>query len=217
MPSGEDDKDIAAADRKLAKQYHPDENPGDNEAEDRFKEISAAYDVLGDAEKRKEYDEVREMVASGVGPGGRSGFGGPGGRPRTSASRTSATRRARRPPRRPVRRARRRAGRERAGAARSGPRPRDRAPPRLPRRGARRDDLGEHHVGGAVLGVRRFGREARHAARRLPHCAGTGAVAVDQGPFSFSQVCPTCGGRGTVVKDKCKHCKGRGVEVRPRR
>jgi len=47
-------------------------------------------------------------------------------------------------------------------------------------------------------------------------CGGSGAVAVDQGPFSFSQVCPTCGGRGTVVKDKCKHCKGRGVEVRPR-
>ena len=47
-------------------------------------------------------------------------------------------------------------------------------------------------------------------------CGGSGAVAVDQGPFSFSQVCPTCGGRGTVVKDKCKHCKGRGIEVRPR-
>ena len=41
-------------------------------------------------------------------------------------------------------------------------------------------------------------------------------MAVDQGPFSFSEVCPTCGGRGSVVKDKCKNCKGRGVEVRPR-
>ena len=54
----------------------------------------------------------------------------------------------------------------------------------------------------------------------LPECApratASGAVAVDQGPFSFSQVCPTCGGRGSVVKDKCKHCKGRGIEVRPR-
>ena len=47
-------------------------------------------------------------------------------------------------------------------------------------------------------------------------CGGSGAVAVDQGPFSFSQVCPTCGGRGSIVKDKCKHCKGRGIEVRPR-
>ena len=60
------------------KQYHPDANPGDTSAEERFKEISAAYDVLGDAEKRKEYDEVREMVASGVGPGGPGGFGGAG-------------------------------------------------------------------------------------------------------------------------------------------
>ena len=54
--------------RKLAKQYHPDSNPG---SEDRFKEISAAYDVLGDTDKRKEYDEVRRL-----GPGGLGGFGG---------------------------------------------------------------------------------------------------------------------------------------------
>jgi molecular chaperone DnaJ len=49
-----------------------------------------------------------------------------------------------------------------------------------------------------------------------PTCGGSGAVAVDQRPFSFSHVCPTCGVRGSVVKDKCKHCKGRGIEVRPR-
>src|SRR5262249_51179615 len=49
-----------------------------------------------------------------------------------------------------------------------------------------------------------------------PTCGGTGDVLVDQGPFSFSQVCPQCGGRGAIVKDKCKHCKGRGVEERPR-
>ena len=67
-----------------------------------------------------------------------------------------------------------------------------------------------------MLGVWWFGRGAGHAARRLPHLRGHRRGAVDQGPFSFSQVCPTCGGRGTVIKDKCKHCKGRGVEVRPR-
>ena len=50
------DKEITRAYRKLAKEHHPDANPG---SEERFKEISAAYDVLGDAEKRKEYDEVR--------------------------------------------------------------------------------------------------------------------------------------------------------------
>src|SRR5436190_19902913 len=79
VPQGASEKEIARAYRKLAKQYHPDANPGDKEAEERFKEISAANDVLGDAEKRKEYDQVREMVASGVGPGGPGGFGGFGG------------------------------------------------------------------------------------------------------------------------------------------
>src|ERR1700684_2425230 len=64
------DKEITRAYRKLAKEHHPDANPG---SEERFKEISAAYDVLGDAEKRKEYDEVRAH-----GPVGGFG-GGPGG------------------------------------------------------------------------------------------------------------------------------------------
>ena len=81
------DKEITRAYRKLAKQYHPDANPG---SEDRFKEISAAYDVLGDAAKRKEYDEVRRLGATGMG-----GFGVPRRlRRRTarpSASRTSVT------------------------------------------------------------------------------------------------------------------------------
>src|SRR5580704_9736215 len=71
------DKEIGKAYRKLAKQYHPDHNPG---SEDRFKDISAAYDVLGDAAKRKEYDEVRRLGpaanpfagAGGAAPG--SGF-----------------------------------------------------------------------------------------------------------------------------------------------
>src|ERR1700736_2289336 len=74
---GASDREVQRAYRRLAKANHPDANPGDTAAEERFKEISAAHDVLGDPEKRKEYDQVREMVASGVGPGG-AGFG-PGG------------------------------------------------------------------------------------------------------------------------------------------
>ncbi|HSH10611.1 MAG TPA: DnaJ domain-containing protein, partial [Ilumatobacter sp.] len=67
-------KDITKAYRKLARQLHPDQNPGDANSEDRFKEVSAAYDVLGDEDKRKQYDEVRRMgpMAGGGGPGGFS-------------------------------------------------------------------------------------------------------------------------------------------------
>src|SRR6202030_1457134 len=68
------DKEITRAYRKLAKQYHPDANPG---SEERFKDISAAYDVLGDPAKRKEYDEVRQlgpMANPFAGAGGGDGF-----------------------------------------------------------------------------------------------------------------------------------------------
>src|ERR1700722_15080897 len=62
VPDTATDKEIGKAYRKLAKQYHPDANPG---SEDRFKEISAAYDVLGDSARRKEYDEVRRLGPAG--------------------------------------------------------------------------------------------------------------------------------------------------------
>ena len=210
-------RDIARAYRKLAKQYHPDANPGDSAAEERFKEISAAHDVLGDAEKRTEYDQVREMVASGVGPGS---FGNPfGGGGAYQNVRFEDV------------------GDSGLGdllgnlfGGRGGRGQRGRGPVG-PRRGT--DLETELHLDflDAVHGVTTSvsitseapcsvcgGSGARPGT--LPDvcgtCGGSGAVAVDQGPFSFSQVCPTCGGRGSVVKDKCKHCKGRGVEVRPR-
>src|SRR6266511_4024531 len=72
--------EIKKAYRRLAQQYHPDANAGDKSAEERFKEISAAYDVVGDEDKRKQYDQVRDMAASGFGAGGFPG-GGRGQRP----------------------------------------------------------------------------------------------------------------------------------------
>ena len=84
VPKNASAAEIKKAYRKLAQQHHPDANPGNKDAEERFKEISAAYDVLGDEEKRKRYDRVREMGAGGFGAGGvpragASGGGWPGG------------------------------------------------------------------------------------------------------------------------------------------
>ena len=70
-----DDGALKSAFRKLAMQLHPDKNPGDAPSEEKFKEVAAAYDVLGDDTKRKEYDEVRSMGPAAM--GGRGG--GPGG------------------------------------------------------------------------------------------------------------------------------------------
>ena len=70
------DKEIARAYRKLAKQYHPDAHPG---SEERFKEVNAAYEVLGDQAKRKEYDEVRTMSQQGFAGNPFAGSGAPAG------------------------------------------------------------------------------------------------------------------------------------------
>src|SRR4051794_24613257 len=68
-------EEIKKAYRKLARQYHPDRNPGDAKAEDRFKEVQAAYDILGDADKRKQYDRGAMFGMGGRGPGGPAGEG----------------------------------------------------------------------------------------------------------------------------------------------
>ena len=88
VPKNASAAEIKKAYRKLAQQFHPDANPGNKDAEERFKEIAAANDVLGDEETRTNYDRVRETGASGFGPGfggaapggwpGAGGVGGPG-------------------------------------------------------------------------------------------------------------------------------------------
>jgi len=217
VPAGATEKEISRAFKKAAKQYHPDANPGNAPAEEKFKEISAAYDVLGDTTKRAEYDEVRQMVASGVGPDGTSGFGpGPGGGGRSFRFDTDG-----------------------GGlgdifgnlfGGGGGTRRRTRAATG-PQRG--RDLETELHLQfeDAVRGVTstvRFRAEASCSTcagsgaapgtmpETCPECHGAGTVADNQGPFSFSQVCPTCGGRGQIIPTPCPTCDGRGVEVRPR-
>jgi molecular chaperone DnaJ len=219
VPAGANEKEIKRAYKELARKLHPDQNPGDTAAEDRFKEVSAAYDVLGDAEKRKEYDQVREMVANGYSPGGagfdgggfggdgnfqnvRFDVGGEGGLGDILGGLFGG------------------GGRRRGARARPGP-----------QRGSDLETqlhLGfEESVRGITTSVS-FTAEAScstcHGSGAAPgtspevcpQCNGSGSIAVDQGPFSFSQVCPNCGGRGQVVPTPCPTCRGRGVEVRPR-
>src|SRR5436190_20044022 len=77
VPKDASAADIKKAYRKLARDLHPDKNPGDKAAEDRFKTVSEAYDVLSDDSKRKEYDEARSLFgAGGFRPGGQQGPGG---------------------------------------------------------------------------------------------------------------------------------------------
>jgi molecular chaperone DnaJ len=227
VPQGASEKDITRAYRKLAKQYHPDANPGNKEAEEKFKEVSAANDVLGDAAKRKEYDEVRRMVASGAYQQGPSGFGAPGGGGNFSFDEgvdfsdllgglfgNGAG-----------------GGRGGGGGFGFGRGNRGRNARSAPQRGS--DLETELHLDflDAVHGVTTTvsftadatcsvchgsGAEPGTVPQQCPDCGGSGQIAVDQGPFSFSQVCPTCGGRGSIISTPCKHCRGTGVEVRPR-
>ncbi len=209
VPEGAAEKDISRAYKKLAKKYHPDANQGDAAAEERFKEISAAYDVLGDKEKRREYDEVRRMVDAGVGPDG--GFGGarsgPGGM-RFDFDTGGM-------------------GDAFGGLFGRGRRGRSSAQQRG------HDLETELHlefldsIAGATSTVRftsdaacsacgGSGARAGTSPEVCAECRGSGQVAIDQGPFSFAQVCTSCGGRGRVVRDACPICRGGGTEVRPR-
>ncbi len=216
------DKDITKAYRKLAKQYHPDANPGNQDAEDTFKNVSAANDVLSDSTKRAEYDEVRRMVASGAypGPGGPGGPGGFGGGPGGGFAFDDGVDlgdllgglfggRGGRPP----------GGRGRRNARSA------------PQRGSDLESEITIDFLEAVEGItttvaftaeavcsecKGSGSRPGTQPQTCPQCGGRGEVAVDQGPFSFSQVCPNCSGRGALITDPCPRCHGGGTEVRRR-
>jgi molecular chaperone DnaJ len=208
-----DQKEITKAYRKLARTSHPDANPGDAAAEERFKEISAAYDVVGDAAKRKEYDEVRAMGPMMAGGGGGGGFGpggvrfeqGGGGFGDLGDILGNLF-----------------GGGGRRGGGGRGP---------GPQRGT--DLEAELHLSfvDAVQGLTTtvhltseatcstcHGNGARPGTvpTTCSNCQGRGVVDDNQGLFSFSSPCPVCSGRGTVVADPCPTCRGTGTERRPR-
>ena len=205
------DKEITRAYRKLAKELHPDTNPG---GEDRFKEVSAAYDVLGDAERRKEYDEVRRMgpMAGGFGGGGGGGgFGGPSGfDPNNFRTGDMGD-----------------LGDILGGLFGRGRGRRQQAP----QRGADLEAGLHLSFADAIRGIttnvnipsdvacstcRGSGAAPGTHVVTCQRCGGAGTVDDDQGMFSLSQPCPTCRGRGQVVETPCASCHGTGREASTR-
>jgi molecular chaperone DnaJ len=219
--------EIKKAYRKLARELHPDANPGNAKAEARFKAVSEAYGVLGDAEKRKQYDESRRLFGSGgLRPGGFGGFGTGGSGGSSSFDFGDIF-----------------SGQQQAGAAGSGgisdllgnlfgrrgggtPTAANR-----PRRGADvetevRIDFVEA-VKGATVPLRLsspstcgtcHGSGAKPGT--TPHtcatCGGAGLVSRSQGSFAFSEPCRDCRGTGRVVDDPCAECGGDGVSTKTR-
>jgi molecular chaperone DnaJ len=217
VPKDASQEDISKAYRKLARELHPDARPNDKDAEERFKEVGEAYSVLSNPEKRKEYDQIREMVSSGAYGGSFPGGGGFGGAGEFDINDLLGTIFG---------------GGGGAGAAAGSPFTRARTGGR--RRQRRGRDLETtlnlsfaDAMAGVTTTLRVSGRATCATCRgtgakpgTLPvacaTCGGRGHVLTDQGPFSFSEPCPTCGGRGQQVTDPCPTCRGSGVENRPR-
>ena len=217
--------EIKKAYRKLARELHPDANPGDSKAETRFKTVSEAYGVLSDDKKRKEYDETRALFAGGGVPGGFGGGGFPGGAQGFDlgdifgqAQRGGAG-----------------AGglgdifgdifANQAGGGRRGGTP----------SGARRGTDVETElridfvqaVRGADVPIRLSspgrcdrcggtGAKPGTAPRQCPTCNGVGLVSRSQGAFAFSEPCRDCRGTGRLIDDPCPECGGDGVSTRTR-
>ena len=197
--------DLKKAYRKLAMQYHPDRNPGDKQAEARFKEANEAYDILKDDQKRSAYDRFGHAAFENGGGGGR----------RHGRLRFLRGRRYRRHLRADVRHGppRRRPNRARTGAdLRQGGRNR-------PGRGVHRHQ-GQAARADAGRSARRAtapGRTTRaRAADTCPTCQGAGKVRAQQGFFLIERTCPTCAGQGRVIRNPCRTCQGAGTVQRER-
>jgi molecular chaperone DnaJ len=216
--------EIKKAYRRLAKRYHPDANPNDPKAADRFKEISEAYQVVGDAEKRKQYDEMRRYGAftdlgagrgrpggarPGPGPGGPEsppgGFrwqdfdiGGLGGLGDIFSSMFGGAAR----------------GRGRGAEEGQSVETTLEVPFRVAALGGKvpielevTEECGVCHGTGAAPGA---------SVKVCPECSGRGVISFGQGGFAVNRPCPMCMGRGQIPTERCGTCGG-GGEVRSKK
>jgi molecular chaperone DnaJ len=198
---GAPDDEIKKAYRKLAKELHPDRNADNPDAEAKFKEVNAAYEVLKDADKRAAYDRFGHAAFEG-GMGGRPGPGGPGGADFASAFSDVFDDLF---------------GEFTGRRAGGGPRGRMRG---ADLRYNLTITLEEAFAGkqttitvpgsvtcGACEGT---GSEGAAQPQTCPTCQGMGKVRAQQGFFTIERTCPTCAGRGQIVKNPCKTCQGAG-------
>jgi len=203
VPKGADDAALKSAFRKLAMQYHPDKNPGDTEAERKFKEINEAYQVLSDPQKRGAYDRFGHAAfEGGGGPGGfGQDFSGSmsdifedifgdvfGGGRRGGGGR----------------------GRERGADLRYNL--------DITLEEAFRGKNATIKVPTAIQCDACNGTGAKPGSKpkTCGTCGGAGRVRASQGFFAIERTCPTCGGRGEVIDDPCKSCAGAGRVTRER-
>ncbi len=197
--------ELKAAFRKKAKELHPDRNPGDKAAEQNFKELNEAYDVLKDDQKRAAYDQYGHQAFEG--PGG--GRGGPGGGFDFSTSFTDVfddlfgefmgTRRG--------------------GGGQRASRGSDlRYNMEISLDDAYAGKTATIRIPGSVAceACSGSGAEAGSKPQTCPTCSGVGKVRAQQGFFTIERTCPTCQGLGRVVKNPCKSCTGSGRVQRER-
>jgi molecular chaperone DnaJ len=199
--AGEDD--LKKAYRRLAVQFHPDRNPGDKSAEEKFKEINEAYQVLSDPQKRAQYDRFGHAAFQGAqGAGGFGGFDFSQGFEEVFSDIFG----------------------DFFGTGRGRSRSRNRRGDDL------RYDLEiefEEAARGAekVVKFQRLAvcegcngsraRDGTQGARTCPNCRGTGQVRTQQGFFSIATTCSQCRGEGSVIADPCPKCQGQGRIRKP--
>ena len=206
VPKTASDDDVKKAYRKLARENHPDANQGDAAAEERFKEIQGAYDMLSDPEKRKQYD----TFGSAGSRGGAGGGPGPGGFTYENVDLSDLL------------------GQfggifGRGGGRRGRPQPERGADLESRVRLSFEDALAGAQVrvpveiDAACHTCHGTGAEPGTSPVRCPQCQGSGTVSDSHGLFALSQPCPRCRGNGVIVEKPCPTCRGIGHERVTRR